>query len=104
MHIPFSRVSLLKRRRRSTMVTGSRPSSASSITSILGLPSIAAAMDKSFLLPAGYEDMFWDDVVDSITDELKLRVWPIKEGTIAELDTPEELYELEAKLKTGEQG
>lgn len=65
---------------------------------------IADEVEKLFGKSEGYEDMFWDDVVDSITDELKLRVWPIKEGTIAELDTPEELYELEAKLKTGEQG
>ena len=46
----------------------------------------------------GYEDLFWDDVVDSITDDLKLKVWPIKEGAIAELDTVDELHELERKL------
>ena len=63
---------------------------------------IADEVEKLFGKSEGYEDMFWDDVVDSITGELKLRVWPIKEGSIAELDTPEELYELEAKLKTGE--
>ena len=63
---------------------------------------IADEVEKLFGKSEGYEDMFWDDVVDSITGELKLHVWPIKEGSIAELDTPEELYELEAKLKTGE--
>lgn len=64
---------------------------------------IADEVERLFGKAAGYEDMFWDDVVDSITDELKLKVWPIKEGSIAELDTPEELYELEEKLKEGKE-
>ena len=46
----------------------------------------------------GYEDLFWDDVVDSICKDLKLKVWQIKEGAIAELDTVDELHELERKL------
>ncbi|MBR3634678.1 MAG: phosphocholine cytidylyltransferase family protein [Lachnospiraceae bacterium] len=64
---------------------------------------IADEVERLFGKAAGYEDMFWDDAVDSITDELKLKVWPIKEGSIAELDTPEELYELEEKLKEGKE-
>jgi CTP:phosphocholine cytidylyltransferase-like protein len=64
---------------------------------------IADEVERLFGKAAGYEDMFWDDVVDSITDKLKLKVWPIKEGSIAELDTPEELYELEEKLKEGKE-
>ena len=64
---------------------------------------IADEVERLFGKAAGYEDMFWDDVVDSITDELRLKVWPIKEGSIAELDTPEELYELEEKLKEGKE-
>jgi CTP:phosphocholine cytidylyltransferase-like protein len=46
----------------------------------------------------GYEDLFWDDVVDSICKDLKLKVWEIMEGAIAELDTVDELHELERKL------
>ena len=48
----------------------------------------------------GYESLFWDDVVDSITDKLMLKVWPVHEGAIAELDTVEELKALEAKLSS----
>jgi len=58
---------------------------------------IADAVEERFGKP-GYENLFWDDVVDSITDKLGLKVWPIEEGAIAELDTVDELRELEEEL------
>ena len=49
----------------------------------------------------GYEDLFWDDVVDRNLNKLNLRVWPIKEGQIAEIDTVDELREMEDLLSKG---
>ncbi|MBE5958755.1 MAG: choline kinase [Lachnospiraceae bacterium] len=43
----------------------------------------------------GYEEMFWDDVVDRHLDELKLRVHPIDESDITEIDTVEELCQVD---------
>ena len=45
----------------------------------------------------GYEDLFWDEVVDSILDDLDLEVYPIRTGSIIEIDTVEELKEVEAR-------
>ncbi len=39
----------------------------------------------------GYEDLFWDDVVDRNLDKLRLRVHEIRPGQITEIDTVEEL-------------
>ena len=47
---------------------------------------------------AGYEDMFWDDVVNNNLDKLKLRVKPVKEGSIIEIDTVEELMQVRKML------
>ena len=38
----------------------------------------------------GYETLFWDDVVNRNLAELKLTVFPVKEGDICEIDTVEE--------------
>ncbi len=43
----------------------------------------------------GYEDLFWDDVVDRNLDILDLNVHPILEGQITEIDTVEELKALD---------
>ena len=39
---------------------------------------------------AGYEALFWDDVVNSHLDEIRLCVHSVAEGKIAEIDTVEE--------------
>jgi CTP:phosphocholine cytidylyltransferase-like protein len=39
----------------------------------------------------GYEDLFWDDVVDRNLDKLDLTVHPVNEGQLVEIDTVEEL-------------
>ena len=44
-----------------------------------------------------YEDMFWDDVVNQNLDKLKLRVFPIGQDDIVEIDTVEELKKVRMK-------
>ena len=43
----------------------------------------------------GYEALFWDQVVNDNLDKLNLIVHPIKDGQIAEIDTVEELAEID---------
>lgn len=46
---------------------------------------------------AGYETMFWDDVVNAHLADLPLCVLPVKENDIYEIDTVSELNEINAK-------
>ncbi len=39
-------------------------------------------------------NLFWDDVVNRNLDKLRLRVEPVKEGQLVEIDTVEELREV----------
>ena len=43
----------------------------------------------------GFEDLFWDDVVNENLDNLDLTVHEIKVGQITEIDTVEELKEVD---------
>lgn len=43
----------------------------------------------------GYEGMFWDDVVDRHLDLFDLKIRPVEHGQIIEIDTVEELMEVE---------
>lgn len=45
----------------------------------------------------GYEDLFWDDVVNNNLDKLKLRIHPVNGNQIIEIDTVEELNEVNNK-------
>ena len=38
----------------------------------------------------GYEELFWDEVVNDNLDRLRLRIYPVDEGSITEIDTYEE--------------
>lgn len=58
---------------------------------------IADAVVKRYDHP-GYEDLFWDEVVDSILSDIDLDVYPIKTGSIIEIDTVEELKEVESRF------
>ena len=40
---------------------------------------------------SGYEEMFWDDVVNMNLDNLALRIYPVSENQIVEIDTVAEL-------------
>ena len=42
----------------------------------------------------GYEKLFWDEVVDANLNKLKLRIMPVGKTDIIEIDTPEELEEV----------
>ena len=42
----------------------------------------------------GYEELFWDDVVDRNLHKLRLRVHPVAHESIVEIDTPQELEEV----------
>lgn len=46
----------------------------------------------------GYEGLFWDEIVDSLLDNLPLTVHPVEEGQIVEIDTVEELEQVRLKL------
>lgn len=59
--------------------------------------SVADAVEKMYGTE-GYENLFWDDVVDRNLDHIKLKVWPIADECIDELDTVEELRLLEKRL------
>ncbi len=48
---------------------------------------------------SGYEDLFWDDVVNSHLDKLDLTVHEIGVGQITEIDTIEELTEVDSYYK-----
>ena len=39
----------------------------------------------------GYENLFWDDVVNNNLDKLKLKIHPVKDNQIVEIDTVDEL-------------
>lgn len=46
-----------------------------------------------------YEELFWDDVVNSIIDKLNLTVFPVDASQIVEIDTVDELEKLNEKYK-----
>lgn len=47
----------------------------------------------------GYEELFWDDVVNANLDKLKLKVKPVEDEDIVEIDTVEELEEVNKRFK-----
>lgn len=46
-----------------------------------------------------YEELFWDDVVNSIIDKLNLTVFPVDASQIVEIDTVDELEKVNEKYK-----
>lgn len=59
---------------------------------------IADEIERTYENVSGYEDMFWDDVVNNIVDKLKLEVFPVEEYQIVEIDTVAELQVVSEKL------
>ena len=47
----------------------------------------------------GYEELFWDEVVDSMLDELKLTIYPVTGEQIVEIDTLTELEQMRFRLQ-----
>ena len=46
----------------------------------------------------GYETLFWDDVVNENLDKLKLKITPVENEQIIEIDTVEELERVRGKI------
>ena len=59
---------------------------------------IADAIDERYR-HSGYEDLFWDDVVNENLDKLSLIVHPINDGSITEIDSVEELCAIDTSYK-----
>ncbi len=55
---------------------------------------IADAIDERYHHP-GYEDLFWDDVVNDNLDKIDLTVHPVDHDQIVEIDTVEELRSID---------
>ena len=47
----------------------------------------------------GFEDLFWDDVVNENLDKLDLTVHEVHEGQLVEIDTVDELKAIEKSYK-----
>ncbi len=47
----------------------------------------------------GHEELFWDEVVDRNLDRLRLKIQPVRDGQITEIDTCDELRALEERLQ-----
>lgn len=48
-----------------------------------------------------FEKLFWDDVVDRNLDKLKLKIYPVSENQIVEIDTVEELNKINNEVLNG---
>lgn len=59
---------------------------------------IACAIEGIYGVSGKYEELFWDDVVNSIVDDLSLVVFPVDANQIVEIDTVSELEEVNKKL------
>lgn len=47
----------------------------------------------------GYEELFWDEVVDSLLDEIAITVHPVTGEQIVEIDTVDELEQIRRQLQ-----
>lgn len=56
---------------------------------------------KNTYFKDGYENMFWDDVVNNNLDKLKLKIHPVSENQIVEIDTVSELEQINNEVKDG---
>ncbi len=49
----------------------------------------------------GYETLFWDDVVNAHLESLRLKVFPLAQDSVIEIDTVEELNEVSKRICRG---
>ena len=49
----------------------------------------------------GYEDLFWDDVVNNNLDKLRLKIHPVENSQLIEIDTVEELETITKEVQSG---
>ncbi len=50
---------------------------------------------KLAYMEEGHDDLFWDEIVDAHLDELDMIVYPVESNQIVEIDTVEELIEVD---------
>ena len=61
------------------------------------IESLICAIQKTYYTD-GYETLFWDDVVNRNLNQIKLRIQPVKEDQISEIDTVKELEEVNRRF------
>lgn len=61
---------------------------------------LSQAIEKAYG-KTGYEKLYWDNVVNDNLDKLKLKVYPVKENQIVEIDTAEELNQINEEVNNG---
>lgn len=61
---------------------------------------LVKAINNAYGQP-GYESLFWDDVVNMNLDRLKLRITPVYDKQIVEIDTVEELNKVNQEVIDG---
>ena len=59
---------------------------------------ILATAIKEAYGKTGYENLFWDDVVNNNLNKLRLRIHPVSKEQIVEIDTVDELKEVREKI------
>lgn len=61
-----------------------------------------ARMIKDSIIDAykfeGHENLFWDEIVDRLLDKMEVQIYEVFEKSIVEIDTVEELNDLEKQL------
>ena len=62
---------------------------------------IANEIERIYGNKGQYEDLFWDDVVNSIINKLNLTVFPVDANQIVEIDTVEELEAINKRFIWG---
>ena len=60
---------------------------------------IADAILEAYKHPGEYEDLFWDDIVNKELKNLDLCVHPVEHNQIVEIDSVQELSEIDPKYK-----
>lgn len=61
---------------------------------------LSCAIEKTYKT-SGYENLFWDDVVNKNLDKLKLKIHPVAGNQIFEIDTVEELNKINNEVING---
>lgn len=59
-------------------------------------------IDEAYM-QEGHENLFWDEIVDQLLEDMEVQVYKVSEKSVVEVDTKEELRELEEKLSGNKQ-
>ena len=65
----------------------------------IGSISVKDSINEAYKHPGTYENLFWDDIVNLKLKELQLKVYPVMENQIIEIDSVKELEEIDPKYK-----